>query len=88
MKQKTKVITISIAQGSALLGMSPQLLAKRVARGDVPLVSRRPKKLVLLDDVLKYAKTVKVGAPKSRKPTAISKLFADPLCLAQIRGAR
>jgi hypothetical protein len=80
---------ISIAQASALCGMSPQLFAKRVRRGDVKLVRRLPKKLVRLDDVLQYARTVKPVAPKFRKPTAISKLFADPLWFAQMRrGSR
>lgn len=87
MKQKPSPL-ISIAQGSALCGMSPQLFAKRCARGDIQLVRRRPKKLVRLDAVLEYAKTMKPVAPKSRKPTAISRLFADPVWMEQIRGTR
>ena len=86
MKKTSSLITI--AQASALCGMSPQLFAKRCERGDVRLVRRYPKKLVRLADVLQYAATVKPVAPKSQKPTGISKLFSDHLWLAQMRGGR
>jgi hypothetical protein len=88
MKKTSKPLLITIAQGSALCSMSPQLFAKRVARGDVRLVRRLPKKVVRLDDVLKYSKTATVGAPKFRKRTAASTLFSNPLCLRMIRANR